>query len=72
MEDCDWRKASNGANRGGNCVEVAASGAVFVRDSKDPHGLQLAFTVGTWRDFTTRQAAVNVPLSGRAESELFR
>jgi hypothetical protein len=39
----------------GNCVEVArpASGLIAVRDSKDPGGPRLAFTLGQWTTFTT-------------------
>lgn len=40
-----WRKAAaSGGN--GACVELApgGSGAVFLRDSKDPHGAVLTFT----------------------------
>ncbi len=51
IEGEGWRKSSYSGNGGGNCVEVAASGAVLVRDSKDPEGARLAFTPGTWREF---------------------
>lgn len=41
-----WTRACNGAS---SCVEVALGGdLVRVRDSKDPGGPSLAFTVGSW------------------------
>jgi hypothetical protein len=51
-----WRKSARSGN-GGNCVEVAtnlleSSGRIFVRDSKDPEGLVLSFTLAEWRAFT--------------------
>ena len=48
-----WRKsARSGSN--GNCVEIAATGTtIAVRDSRDPHGPQLAFTPDRWKAFTT-------------------
>jgi hypothetical protein len=53
MEAVDprWRKSSYSGN-GGNCVETAAvSGAVLVRDSKDPGGARLAFGRQAWEAF---------------------
>lgn len=47
----NWRKSSYSGNNGGDCVEVAAPGSVFVRDSKDPRGPVLEFTPQTWRTF---------------------
>jgi hypothetical protein len=49
-----WRKSSYSGNNGGQCVEVAACGRVFVRDSKDPHGAALEFAPEIWRKFTAR------------------
>lgn len=48
-----WRKSSHsGAN--GSCIEVAClgSGAVAVRDSKNPGGPRLAMTTSQWKTFT--------------------
>ena len=52
----DWRK-SRRSNNGGNCVEVAtnllaSTGSIFVRNSRDPEGSVLAFTLAEWRAFT--------------------
>jgi hypothetical protein len=46
-----WRKSSYSGNNGGQCVEVAARGVVFVRDSKDPHGPVLEIAPEMWRKF---------------------
>ncbi|MEU6084120.1 DUF397 domain-containing protein [Streptomyces sp. NPDC047108] len=47
-----WRKSSHSSGEGGACVEVATCpGTVHVRDSKDPHGPQLAFTPDSWAAF---------------------
>lgn len=50
----DWRKASYSGDNGGACVEVARNlpGVVAVRDSKDPHGPALVFTLADWDAFT--------------------
>jgi hypothetical protein len=48
-----WQKSSYSANAG-NCVEVARNlpGLVAVRDSKDPAGPALIFTLAEWQAFT--------------------
>ena len=49
-----WRK-SRRSNNGGNCVEVAAAtSAVAVRDSKNPHGPALVTTHHAWQAFTAQ------------------
>lgn len=50
----DWRKASYSGDNGGACVEVARNlpGVVAVRDSKNPHGPALVFTLADWDAFT--------------------
>lgn len=49
-----WRKASYSSGQGGNCVEVAALGAVAgLRDSKDPAGPVLLFTPTDFHAFVT-------------------
>ncbi|MFF1682718.1 DUF397 domain-containing protein [Streptomyces sp. NPDC058256] len=44
-----WQKSS--ASGSGNCVEVAQSGRVFVRDSKNPQGDFLGFRAAYWMEF---------------------
>ena len=48
-----WRKSSFSSNNGGNCVEVAdrLDGGRLVRDSKDPSGPVLSFTVAEFGAF---------------------
>jgi hypothetical protein len=49
-----WRKSSYSGGSGGQCVEVAASGLVLVRDSKNPDGGRLGFSTQAWREFAAR------------------
>ena len=46
-----WRKSSHSGDNGGECVEVAADGAVLVRDTTNSNGTVLAFTADAWRMF---------------------
>ena len=50
--DSNWRKSSYSGSNGGECVEVAATGAVLVRDTADRNGPMLTFTADAWRAFT--------------------
>ncbi|MDQ0991471.1 DUF397 domain-containing protein [Streptomyces sp. V3I7] len=50
----EWFKSSYSSNEGPDCVEVAISpthATIHVRDSKNTHGAQLAFTDATWTEF---------------------
>lgn len=47
-----WRKSSHSGDNGGECVEVASTGAVLVRDTTDRSGPVLTFTTDSWRAFT--------------------
>lgn len=49
-----WRTSSYSGSNGGQCIEVAAPGRVFVRDSKNPDGARLGFSAQTWREFAAR------------------
>jgi hypothetical protein len=51
MED-NWRTSSYSGSNGGECVEVASSDAVLVRDTTDRNGPKLAFPVTAWSSFT--------------------
>ncbi|WP_326726138.1 DUF397 domain-containing protein [Streptomyces sp. NBC_00243] len=53
-----WHKSS--ASGTGNCVEVALSGGVFVRDSKDPQGNSLRFNPVCWLEFVESVRAVSL------------
>jgi hypothetical protein len=47
----NWRKSTYSGNGGGECIEVASGGAVFVRDTTDRTGPVLAFSTAAWRRF---------------------
>lgn len=48
----DWQKSSYSGAEGGNCVEIAAHPTlVHIRDSKNPHGPQLAVSPASWAKF---------------------
>ena len=50
LTSADWRKSSYTSSNGGNCVEVASlTGAVAVRDSKNPDGGTLVLSPAAWR-----------------------
>jgi uncharacterized protein DUF397 len=49
-----WHKSSHSGSSGGQCIEVAASARVLVRDSKNPDHGRLAFSAQAWREFATR------------------
>ncbi|MET8014542.1 DUF397 domain-containing protein [Streptomyces sp. NPDC005271] len=48
-----WHKSSYSNGSGGNCVEIAGLGGerTAVRDSKDPGGPVLGFSLRAWGDF---------------------
>jgi hypothetical protein len=51
LTKAQWRKSSLSGN-GANCVEVAIVGdAIAVRDSKNPTGAVLTFTLSEWNAF---------------------
>lgn len=55
-----WRKSSYSGENGGDCVEMSIphSGAIAVRDSKDPNGPRLMVSREAWQafvDFAARQ-----------------
>jgi len=53
IDEVTWRKSSYSGSNGGNCIEVATllDDGLAVRDSKDPHGPNLAFSPAEWRTF---------------------
>ncbi|WFB09106.1 DUF397 domain-containing protein [Streptomyces sp. LX-29] len=59
LSSTKWVKSSY-SNGGGNCLEwapeFAATGAVPVRDSKNPDGPALVFATPAWKAFVTAVA----------------
>ncbi|MDH6138590.1 hypothetical protein P3T35_000567 [Kitasatospora sp. GP30] len=53
MTPYSWRKSTHSGSSNGSCVEVADgfTGALPVRDSKDPAGPALTFTPDAWSAF---------------------
>jgi Domain of unknown function (DUF397) len=49
-----WQKSSYSGGSGGQCVQVATTGRVLVRDSKNPDGGHLRFSAWAWREFAAR------------------
>jgi hypothetical protein len=50
----NWRTSSYSGSNGGQCIEVAASRQVLVRDSKNRNGGHLGFSAKVWREFAAR------------------
>lgn len=50
----NWRKSSYSSGNGGECVEVASTGVVLVRDTTDRSGPVVAFTTAAWEAFTAK------------------
>lgn len=46
-----WVKSSYSGSEGGNCVEVAVSDSIHIRDSKTPEAPHLTVTPTTWAAF---------------------
>ena len=64
METADltnWRKSTYSSNGGANCVEVANSDIVFVRDTTDRSGPVLTFTTAAWETFAAKVKAELAP-----------
>jgi hypothetical protein len=59
LSGAQWKKSSRSGNNGGQCVEVARNlpGIVAVRDSKNPSGPALTFTIEEWRSFLASTSA---------------
>ena len=49
--DYDWRKSSHSNANGGNCVEVATTDVVLIRDTTNRDGETLSVPASAWRAF---------------------
>ena len=48
----DWRKSTYSGANGGDCVEVASTVVIMIRDTADPNGVLLVVPSDAWRKFT--------------------
>ena len=48
----DWRTSSYSGSNGGQCVEVATTEGVTVRDTTDRGGVTLSVPADAWQRFT--------------------
>jgi Domain of unknown function (DUF397) len=48
----NWRKSTYSDANGGDCVEVASTDVIMVRDSKDRGGAVLMVAVEAWQRFS--------------------
>lgn len=47
-----WRKSTYSGANGGDCVEVASTDVIMVRDTTDCGGAVLTISVEAWQTFT--------------------
>ena len=48
----EWRKSTYSGANGGDCVEVASTDVIMVRDTRDRGGVIMAVPAEAWRGFT--------------------
>lgn len=48
----EWRKSTYSGANGGDCVEVASTDCIMVRDTKDRSGAVVTLTAEAWKRFT--------------------
>ena len=48
----NWRKSTYSGANGGDCVEVASTDVIMVRDTKDRADAMLTMPVEAWQVFT--------------------
>lgn len=54
LDRARWRTSSHSGSGGGNCVEVAATDLVLVRDTQDRQGPVLAIGRPAWQAFAAK------------------
>jgi hypothetical protein len=52
-----WRKSSYSGGNGGECIEVATTDRVLVRDTQDRQGPVIAFGRQAWEAFAAKVKA---------------
>ncbi|WP_067021392.1 DUF397 domain-containing protein [Streptomyces dysideae] len=53
MTELAWFKSSYSDSGGGECVEVATTSAIHIRDSKTPDTRHVTVSPTTWANFLT-------------------
>jgi hypothetical protein len=48
----NWRKSTYSGANGGDCVEVASTDGVMIRDTTDRSGMVLRVSAKSWQIFT--------------------
>jgi hypothetical protein len=48
----NWRKSTYSDANGGDCIEVASTDVILVRDTTDRSGAMLTVSVKAWQTFT--------------------
>jgi hypothetical protein len=48
----NWRKSTHSDANGGDCIEVASTEVIIVRDTTDRSGVVLVIPVQAWQRFT--------------------
>lgn len=58
MSELTWFKSSYSDSGGGECVEVAATSTIHIRDSKRPDAGHVTVSPTTWASFVSHIAVV--------------
>jgi hypothetical protein len=48
----NWRKSTHSDANGGDCVEVASTDLIMIRDTTDRSGVMIAVSTDVWQRFT--------------------
>ena len=49
----EWRKSTYSGANGGDCIEVASTDVIMVRDTVDREGMVLTVSAEVWQRFTS-------------------
>ena len=48
----NWRKSTHSDANGGDCIEVASTDVIMIRDTTDREGVVLGISAEVWEAFT--------------------
>ncbi|MFF3907201.1 DUF397 domain-containing protein [Streptomyces sp. NPDC001848] len=68
MTELKWCKSTYSDSGGGECVEVAATTAIHIRDSKTPDRPYLTVSPAAWADFLATLASSSDRHSGHSSA----